>query len=840
MFELRRTRRADIRSCRISLISAASSTLIHPDLAPRSPKSHNLPQTLMETPRANRNALRCITCRLRKVKCTGGSAPCENCRRLKLNCTFPRPGDGEVRNMPLVSPTEAVTEAGTARRRTTAACQRCRARKTKCDGQRPQCCRCQQQGADCAYLEDGPRRGYNRRTMSLQGTSQSPDRSVRTTTVISGSTEQTATMDERAPLDVVSQRAFLSRDVLAQHIEAYFVHIYHLPGYNFFHRPSILEDLHNDRLAPILSTAICAIVSGYLNRSKEGKQLSLRWAMDVDAYIFANLNNLTLLNLQVMMLSLCQQFAYRQFGRSWLILGMATRLALGIQLNKGARSTPQGGSVALRECKKRLAWSIFIQDKLHSGGIDELVAMPRRWMHVSLPMDEEDFDRERDRQTALLSSGVATLPSENLGISGYLVLLMDLRHDILQKTKSIISKGTSVPHSGDPTMLTPLVRLQADLQHFYSNLPPHLYLTDRIIFAHSSSPELIAYVNLHTWYFQTCCDLFRICLPGVSRESALADVMTSATGDFVAGWQCLAVSFAFKLASTWKRLLDLRASGALFFPGDLSPLDPANCVHIYQVTKILLTARRYKLYSGLIDPLSEEPVFLDDDAVDRLCQSNLSYIRDLASIAPIAAVVQKDVKTMVDAEIIRNPRRRSETSVAEEVPVTSQTQKDHVLSRYNVLAMGIAASTSNSSPPGEGGSYTSTPPSRIQDMSISGSTGVPSHVEHHRATISLPTETNPLLRNATTNTNIHQASAPSSSYPLQQPLQQYDLGDFASGHNNVLSSDLSRQSWATPTNMGSDPSYSNDWPMEYCVAGSRFDMNGELDWFLMNSLMQGQ
>jgi len=61
-------------------------------------------------------------------------------------------------------------------------------------------------------------------------------------------------------------QGFLSKEVLSQHIEACFVHIYHVPGYDFFHRPFMLDDLYNDNIPPILSKAICAIVSSYLSR----------------------------------------------------------------------------------------------------------------------------------------------------------------------------------------------------------------------------------------------------------------------------------------------------------------------------------------------------------------------------------------------------------------------------------------------------------------------------------------------------------------------------------------------------------------------------------------------
>lgn len=63
---------------------------------------------------------------------------------------------------------------------------------------------------------------------------------------------------------------FLSKEVLSQHMEACFVHIYHVPSYNFL-RLVMLDDLYNDNIPPVLSKAICEIVSSYLSRSYRWK-----------------------------------------------------------------------------------------------------------------------------------------------------------------------------------------------------------------------------------------------------------------------------------------------------------------------------------------------------------------------------------------------------------------------------------------------------------------------------------------------------------------------------------------------------------------------------------------
>jgi len=373
------------------------------------------------------------------------------------------------------------------------------------------------------------------------------------------------------------------------------------------------------------------------------------------------------------------------------------------------------------------------------------------------------------------------------------------------------------------------------MQRFYAALPPDLALTDRNIFVHSSSPQFIGYISLHTWYLQASIDLYRVCFPGILRESALSTLLANEPPDFVVQWQHLAVSFAVKLASTWKLLLDLKASSVLQFPGDMAPLDPASCVSIYQVTKVLLIARRFQIYCGLIDPLTYTPVTLDNDRVEILCQSNLAYIQDLASIAPIAAVVQQDVRAIVRNGIGPMTAEGNIPNIGEEVPVTSQIQKDHVLSRYNVLAMGIAASRGNPSSP-DGPQPSPPAPSQLQGSGTS--RGSASRLHQHESAIDSTAglgsnAQSPIIPDNFTNHDRYQASYSSEqSHHRSFGLSTSTPTCNATSHGSENQQDSQHLAFWT---LGS-----NEWPLEYIVPESQTNMSAELDWFLANPLLNEQ
>lgn len=402
-------------------------------------------------------------------------------------------------------------------------------------------------------------------------------------------------------------------------------------------------------------------------------------------------------------------------------------------------------------------------------------------------------------------------------------------------TKRVIARSSSSSQIGDAAMIASLVSLETRMQRFYAALPAHLRLTDRNLFAYSSSSRLIAFISLNTWYLQACCDLFRICLPGMSRESALPSLLIDAPLDLVDRWRCSAVSYAKKLASTWRHLLGLSTRGALKFPGDLVPLDPANCVSIHQVSKILLTARRFKLYDGLRDPLTGEPCSFDDEEVALLCQNNVAYIKDFASIAPIATVVEQDVKAMVTSDIFNGSQRNAMPSAEEETPVTSQIQKDHVLSRYNVLAMGIAASSSNPSPCNPSPSDEGYALSTASDTSIGGR--MPSVVRARSSVTSYsiddaPPQQDTEFPSSTPHESTH------TPYPLPHTAQQlHHIENTSPNPDPTTISEPGQQQLENGDNSGPEASYPPAWPLDYSVPGSQFDMNGELDWFLMNTII---
>ncbi|KAJ0314211.1 hypothetical protein Brms1b_007084 [Colletotrichum noveboracense] len=576
-------------------------------------------------------------------------------------------------------------------------------------------------------------------------------------------------------LNTSLEQTLLSTDVIRQHLEVFFDHVYPL-GYDFFHRPSMMEEFYAGKLPPILCTSVCAAAAIFVSRSRESRVLSIQWAKEVDGYIFANLNVFKVLNIQLMALSKFQNFA----------------LCVSFQLNDERPLPPDAdtSTVILRECERRLVWHVWWMDKGLSAGFDEFTCLPNRWMRTPLPNAEHTFRHGLLKKTSKLSDGVEALAAHDAGARAYVMILFSLRCEVLRSTKAIVleSRSDSSP-AAVAKALTTLKSLQSQLANFLAHMPSHIQPSELNMFSHSTTPEFSAYITLNSWYLQTCCDLYRTCLPGHARESAAPAFTSKAPPEFVSTWRALAVSHALRMARLWEHLQALRSKGALHSKQTRLPIGLGYGNMVHQCTKTLLTARRYSLYDNLVDPITDTPVTLDDDTVEALCKSNLALLDDMSNIAPIIAVLQQDVKRMIETET--KPCHTAPESPEEAAPISSEVQRNTLLSRYHPLSQSFDA---NAKTVDEVAIQHSDSP-QLTTRSLHGD--VPMADRDH-----------------------YQMHAPSDIYQAST-AHPIGLGQIDSSLDGPMT-------WSGFAE--------NQLAQDYYVAPSQFDMSGELSWFLSSYL----
>ncbi|KAK1479983.1 hypothetical protein CCUS01_00537 [Colletotrichum cuscutae] len=181
----------------------------------------------------------------------------------------------------------------------------------------------------------------------------------------------------------------------------------------------------------------------------------------------------------------------------------------------------------------------------------------------------------------------------------------------------------------------------------------------------------------------------------------------------------------------------------------------------------------------LIDPITGETAELNDEAVEALCQSNITLLDDMAKIVPIIAVLQQDVEKMVEAD---KNRRQNDAEAQELAPVSSEVQRNNLLSRYHPLSQSF---DNNAKTADEVALQHSDPPQTPSILQTSETTDMP----------------------MTDSVDIYPASLAS-----------------AAGLNDIGSSLDGPLTWSGFAE--------NQLAPDYFVAPSQFDMSGELSWFL--------
>jgi hypothetical protein len=216
---------------------------------------------------------------------------------------------------------------------------------------------------------------------------------------------------------------------LESHVNAYFEYFHVIPQFNFLHKSSFLRDFHRDTLDPLILRCVCGIASRFINQSSDKSYIS-RWLEEVEAQIWSRTGEMKIQNLQLIVLLVCWYSLERKISHMWTASAMATRMAYGMRLN---HETTNKMPFVLRESRRRLMWSIFMFDKMYSGGISELTLCTASTMHISLPCEERNFDLDIPIETSALepTSPGAELEA-GIGIMGHITRLLNIRHAILE------------------------------------------------------------------------------------------------------------------------------------------------------------------------------------------------------------------------------------------------------------------------------------------------------------------------------------------------------------------------------------------------------------------------
>lgn len=411
------------------------------------------------------------------------------------------------------------------------------------------------------------------------------------------------------------------------------------------HPETTYAEIDQRKLHPIVAAAVCAITSRIIAPGQNHIPFAEKCADQVDFYLFRTIDSFLRQtaheNLIVIVCAICHFWHENQMGKVWMYMGLAARLITALQLNwDGA-----GDTLVKQEMNRRLVWACYILDRLLAGGFDEHLVLRDTDMHLKLPVSNDVLYETVRAADVRRQDASACGPNIKLGnpkklcLDGYHLRLHRLRHQILGFTKRLTSPPFLHPRRQqmEASQVIKLVNhLQNQLLHFKSTLSEELTLTDANINHFLNSPEGPSFIMLHSLFWILHIDLYRFTIRGI-REEANPELLDKLPDEFIYKSRRQVVGYAVSLARFWRNLQDIVARRP---PGNgtekLLTVDQMFAIYVVQPTKMLLVARKHRLFDNLdfsTAPLvRQEPV--DDAALAALVQSNMRLISPFARFFP--------------------------------------------------------------------------------------------------------------------------------------------------------------------------------------------------------------
>lgn len=242
---------------------------------------------------------------------------------------------------------------------------------------------------------------------------------------------------------------------------------------------------------------IMIVASRYMDMGNNATDLRLEWLQYIEREIVNNSDLISLPKLQIILLLIYDRKAKGNLTSVYFLVAIASRIAYGLGLNSSNERIP----FLNQECRRRLMWCIYSQDRLLSS--ESSLYKPlceRESLQIQMPSNEHHFLFEIECATGLLED-VSNSPSSEvtsgLGSSAYLIRILSLRchqKDTLQQAGNLNSQNLS--------------HFQQELNHFGANLPSYLRNNERALFTQANTPDNPTFVMVQSWWHSTFCELF--------------------------------------------------------------------------------------------------------------------------------------------------------------------------------------------------------------------------------------------------------------------------------------------------------------------------------------------
>lgn len=394
-----------------------------------------------------------------------------------------------------VTPDLNVTEAGHRRIRTLAACDPCRKRKLKCDGNQP-CSTCERRSVRCTHQAQTPGTGTN-----------SPVAGTETPAVLSRAAST-------VPDDDISQ-LLPDGQTLRLLLDAYFHSVHPVSCNNFLHHGSLFESLERGKAPELLLLAVCGVSAKFLS-DHTIQDLGRKWIETAKRRFSGAIDVVSMTNVALLQTMALHNVQDGNFVPAWNYIALAFRIALQLKMNSFdvPPELQRQRNFARQESRIRLMWSIYVLhclllcDEVHSN--EELLQT------LPLPCNVWNFMQGLHCETLRLPEPINHAERAHVtNPCAYLIKIVIIRSEIMRFNQSLVSMDQTYPWQAG----SKFHNIAKSLENFRQTMRTNLSFEVRQMHNFRSSRQLDMLLMIHTWFHHCNCQLYGLWIENHPRAS---------------------------------------------------------------------------------------------------------------------------------------------------------------------------------------------------------------------------------------------------------------------------------------------------------------------------------
>lgn len=292
----------------------------------------------------------------------------------------------------------------------------------------------------------------------------------------------------------------------------------------------------------MLILAVCALSARFSTHPQISSEPEFlrgeEWAAPARDIALRHYDEPSITILTVLLILGLHEFGTCQGGRSWMLGGMAMRMAYALQLHQEVDNEPPGQSDKIsklsftdREIRRRIMWACFLMDRFNSSGTDRPTCANEETIKVQLPIKESLFQMGVSGPTEDLAgyvwktvapdTGQISNPKDNMGVASYIVRVIALWGRVIHYMNL---GGKEVDHSPIWKPESQFARLKKQAEDFQHSLPPSLQNNVGNLKCHAAEKLANQFIFMHIASYQVILFLHRFAIPNTQGAKMLNDM----------------------------------------------------------------------------------------------------------------------------------------------------------------------------------------------------------------------------------------------------------------------------------------------------------------------------